>query len=192
MTKSELRKIYLAKRRSISPADHAELSARIAASLFERFDLAAIKTIHCFISLKHTGEVETSGIFERLWADFPHVKTLAPRINDETGDIDSLLFTSGTKLVENNWKIPEPTDGDVVDPGEIDIVLVPLVCFDERGYRVGYGKGFYDRFLGKCRSDCLKIGLSFFPSVEKIDDVHEGDIPLDFCVTPEWTIATKK
>ena len=65
------------------------------------------------------------------------------------------------------------------------MVLVPGVCFDRDGHRVGYGKGFYDRFLKTCRPDCVKIGLSFFEPVEKIDDVHNGDIALDFLVSAE-------
>lgn len=185
MTKSELRKIYIAKRRSLSPTEHADLSAKIAELFFAYFDLRSIKTFHCFISLKHTGEVETADIFERFWSEFPHIKTLAPRVSEEEGEVDALPFSAETNLIENKWKIPEPADGEPIDPSEINMVLVPLVCFDERGYRVGYGKGFYDRFLRKCRSDCLKIGLSFFPPVEKIDDVHDGDVPLDSCVTPE-------
>ncbi|MDH3493028.1 MAG: 5-formyltetrahydrofolate cyclo-ligase, partial [Acidobacteriota bacterium] len=67
----------------------------------------------------------------------------------------------------------------------LDFVLVPLLCFDRRGHRVGYGGGYYDRFLAKVRPDCLKIGLSFFGPVDEIEDVHEGDIRLDYCVMPE-------
>lgn len=185
MTKSELRKLYLEKRRDLSPAEHADLSSKIVDRFFSSFDFLSAKTIHCFISLNHKGEVETSDIFERLWRDFPHIKTLAPRVDDATGEIAALLFFPETKLVENKWKIPEPKEGEQIDPSEIDIVIVPLLCFDTRGYRVGYGKGFYDKFLAKCRPDCLKIGLSFFPAVERIDDIHGGDVPLDYCITPE-------
>jgi 5-formyltetrahydrofolate cyclo-ligase len=183
MTKFELRKIYLEKRKSLSPVEHAELSVKIADLFFTNFDLSSIKNIHCFISLKHKGEVETLHIFERLWNEFPLIQTLAPRIDHATGKLEALPFDPKIRLTENSWKVPEPADGQPVDPSEIDMVLVPLVCFDERGFRVGYGKGYYDRFLNKCRPDCLKIGLSFFPPVEKIDDVHEGDVPLDFCIT---------
>ena len=69
------------------------------------------------------------------------------------------------------------------------LVLVPGVCFDQTGHRVGYGKGFYDRFLKTCRPGCLKVGLSYFEPVDPIDDVHDGDVRLDFIVTPELTIA---
>jgi len=68
-------------------------------------------------------------------------------------------------------------------------VLVPLLCFDRRGHRVGYGRGYYDRFLARCRHDCKKIGLSFFEPLAEIDDVHEGDVELNYCVTPDGVIT---
>lgn len=185
MTKSELRILYLIKRRDLSQVEHADLSSQIGELLFSNFDLTSITTVHCFISLKHMGEVETSQIFEHLWREDPHTRTVAPRVNDQTGEIDALPFGRDTKLVENKWKIPEPADGEAIEPKTIDIVLVPLLCFDMHGFRVGYGKGFYDKFLAKCRTDCLKVGLSFFPPAERIDDVHDSDVPLDFCITPE-------
>lgn len=188
MTKSELRRNYIVRRQEMSSSEHSVASNKIAELFFTNFDLSAITTIHCFISIKHTGEVETLDIFERLWSDFPQIKTVAPRVNEQTGEIDALPFNSKTQLVENKWKIPEPADDDVIEPGEIDLVLVPLVCFDAHGYRVGYGKGFYDKFLVKCRPDCRKVGLSFFPPVERIEDIHDGDVPLDSCVTPEGLI----
>ena len=62
---------------------------------------------------------------------------------------------------------------------------MPLLCCDRRGFRVGYGKGFYDKFLSRCRPDCLKIGLSFFEPTEIIADINDYDVKLDYCVTPE-------
>ncbi|RYZ27704.1 MAG: 5-formyltetrahydrofolate cyclo-ligase, partial [Chitinophagaceae bacterium] len=72
-----------------------------------------------------------------------------------------------------------------IDPKEIDLVVVPLLTFDKKGYRVGYGKGFYDRFLHQCKKDCIKIGLSYFDPIEAVDDANEFDVTLDFCITPQ-------
>ena len=63
------------------------------------------------------------------------------------------------------------------------MVFVPLLAYDKQGNRVGYGKGFYDNFLSKCKPETIKIGLSFFPPEDKIDDVFESDVKLNFCVT---------
>jgi len=72
-----------------------------------------------------------------------------------------------------------------VNDAEIDMVLVPLLCFDRQGHRVGYNKGFYDKFLKRCRPDCLKIGLGYFPPEAAIDDISSFDVKLDHCITPE-------
>ena len=74
---------------------------------------------------------------------------------------------------------------------KIDLVLVPLLAFDKRGHRVGYGKGYYDRLLSQVRHDCRKIGLSLFQPVDVIDDIAASDIELDECVTPEGVVAFK-
>jgi len=71
-----------------------------------------------------------------------------------------------------------------LDEKEFDVVIVPMVIADERGYRVGYGKGFYDGFLAKCRPDCQFIGVCFYEPIEEIEDVHEHDVKLHACVTP--------
>lgn len=188
MTKSELRKQYLEKRRALSAEEHADLSAEIAELFFAEIDLKGIDSIHCFISMGHVGEVETGLVFERLWRDFPKIATFAPRVNEETSEIDVLPFTNETKVAASKWKIGEPAEGEAANPETIDLVIVPLLCFDLHGYRVGYGKGFYDRFLKQCREDCIKVGLSFFPPVEAIDDVHEGDVPLDLVITPKGSV----
>jgi 5-formyltetrahydrofolate cyclo-ligase len=85
----------------------------------------------------------------------------------------------------NSWGITEPESGELVSPKCLDMVLVPLLVFDKQGKRVGYGKGFYDRFLSQCRSNVLKVGLSYFKPIEKIGDADTYDIPLDICVTPD-------
>jgi 5-formyltetrahydrofolate cyclo-ligase len=95
-----------------------------------------------------------------------------------------ILLTDSTTIKKNKWHIPEPVNGITITPEQIDVVFVPLLAFDEQGHRVGYGKGFYDKFLAMCKPETLKIGLSFFESEKKITDVYQGDIILDYCVTP--------
>jgi 5-formyltetrahydrofolate cyclo-ligase len=89
-----------------------------------------------------------------------------------------------TVFQPNMYGIDEPVDGLQMFPEEIDLVLVPLLAFDERGHRVGYGKGYYDRFLKKCRRDVVRVGFSFFEAEKKIMDTDKFDIKLNYCVTP--------
>lgn len=95
------------------------------------------------------------------------------------------LLTDSTVLKTNDWGIPEPVDGIEIQPQQIEVVFMPLLAFDEKGNRIGYGKGFYDRFLSSCSIDTVKIGLSFFEAEPLISEVSEDDIPLDYCVTSE-------
>lgn len=119
----------------------------------------------------------------------PSVRVVAPRCFPAGNELSHHLLDEHTALENNRWGIPEPVGSQEQPVSDIDWVLVPLLAFDRRGHRVGYGKGFYDRFLAKCRSDTHKIGLSLFPPEEAIDDVAEQDVSLDAVVTPDrvWT-----
>lgn len=188
MTKFELRKIYLEKQKSLSDAEREEKSRRIANGFFENFSMENINLLHVFLPIETKREIQTSFIFKRLWAEFLNVATAVSRVNFQTMTLENFRFDSETKLAENKWHISEPTGGEPIASERIDAVLVPLLCFDERGFRVGYGRGFYDRFLSECRTDCLKIGLSYFPPVAEISDARDFDVKLDFCVTPPTVV----
>jgi 5-formyltetrahydrofolate cyclo-ligase len=97
--------------------------------------------------------------------------------------MSNYLLTDQTKLTVNTYGIPEPDEnGIAVDEKSIDVVFVPLVAADRFGNRIGYGKGFYDRFLKKCRPDVLKIGLSFFTPLETKIDTNSNDIGMDYII----------
>ena len=185
MKKSELRQAYLSRQKAISQEDRLAMSEAIADLFFRSFDLTGIRFLHSFIPIKKFNEVDTRLIVERIWRDYPHIQIVVPRVELETNDMKSVKFGRDTELVRNAWEIEEPVHDELVDPVEIDMVLTPGLCFDRGGHRVGYGKGFYDRFLRSCRSDCVKVGLSYFETIEKIDDAHDGDIALDFVVSAE-------
>jgi len=184
MKKSELRKTYLAKQKAISYGERLAKSEAIADLFFRTFDLGRIKFLHSFIPIKKFNEVDTKLIFEKVWRDHPQIQIVVPRVDRETNEMKSLIFDRDTELVSSDWEIDEPSHDEIVGDDEIDIVLTPGVCFDRSGHRVGYGKGFYDRFLKKCGPDCVKIGLSYFEPVDKIDDSHDGDVALNFVITP--------
>lgn len=95
-----------------------------------------------------------------------------------------ILWEEDTPLAMNSWGITEPEYGEEVLPEQLDMILIPLLVFDRKGNRIGYGKGFYDRFLAKCRHDAIKVGLSCFEPAEEISDVDQYDVPLDLCITP--------
>ena len=192
MTKSELRKIYLAKQTSLLREERTRKSQKIADRFFETFNLSEIDLLHCFIAIEKFNEIDTTLIFRRLWEEFPHITTVVPRVDFKTGEMQNLKFTSDTELVENVWKIHEPSHDEFIETDKLDMILVPLLCFDNVGHRVGHGKGFYDKFLSRCRRDCIKVGLSYFEPVEEISDVNELDVKLDFCVTPDEILTIQE
>ena len=112
---------------------------------------------------------------------------VAPYVLPGTKEMEHYLLTETSILIPNQWNIPEPDPqtSKRIEPWQINVVLVPLLAFDQRGFRVGYGGGYYDRFLKECRDDVVKIGLSFFGPVEAITDTDLYDIPLNSCITPD-------
>lgn len=189
MKKSELRKLFIAQRKKITPNEKAEKSLLIFNRIFACFDFAKMNFVHCFLPIERFNEIDTHPIFHKIWRDFPHIRTIVPRVDFQTSEMKSLIYHAETELAENSWNIFEPKHDEVIEAEKIDAVFVPLLCADERGFRVGYGKGFYDRFLKDCREDCLKIGLNYFAPIEEISDVNEYDIKLDFLVTIDNIIS---
>ncbi len=193
MFKFGLRKNYLERQKSFLPFERKQKSKQIADRFFREFDLKNIHFLHCFAAIKKFNEIDTSLIFKRFWRNFPQIQAFVPRVNFEINKIENLKFTAETELKENVWQISEPTTNETIESEKIDMILVPLLCFDKKGFRVGYGKGFYDKLLENCRKDCLKIGLSYFAPIEEISDVKNFDVKLDFCVTPEkiWKFSAE-
>ncbi len=103
----------------------------------------------------------------------------------KTYSLKNYLLNEDVILKENKYGIPEPINGIQINSDIIDVVFVPLLAYDSKGNRVGYGKGFYDRFLENLGSKTIKIGLSFFPPELLITNIDEKDIKLDYCVSPE-------
>jgi 5-formyltetrahydrofolate cyclo-ligase len=100
-----------------------------------------------------------------------------------------VLVNDETEFEKNELGFIQPMAGIDASPVDIDLIIVPLLAFDKKGYRVGYGKGYYDRFLTKCRPDAIKIGFSYFAPVDAIADANQFDIPLNYCITHD-TIYT--
>ena len=103
--------------------------------------------------------------------------------------MEALLLSPETVYQPNAFGIMEPGSGEVLLPIQIDLVLVPLVAVDLSGYRVGYGKGYYDRFLSTCSKEMITVGFSFFDPLPSIEDLGQHDVPLKFCITPNHTYA---
>ncbi|RED50488.1 5-formyltetrahydrofolate cyclo-ligase [Seonamhaeicola aphaedonensis] len=182
MTKAELRKKYKALRNNLSLNDVDERSMLIANQLL-KLPIWDYSFYHIFLSIEEQKEVNTEYILSILSGKDKNI--VVSKSDFENRQMTHFLLTDNTKIKKNHYNIPEPIDGIEISNQNIDAVFIPLLAFDKRGNRVGYGKGFYDLFLANCKPKTIKIGLSFFDAEEVITDIFEGDIKLNYCVTPK-------
>ena len=181
MDKKELRKKYKTLRKNLSEDTIEEWSLKIANQLI-RLDIWQHSFYHLFLPIESQKEINTEYILQILAGKDKNI--VLSKSDFSTREMTHFLLTDNTTIKKNSYDIPEPIDGLEVPVFKIDVVFVPLLAFDENGNRVGYGKGFYDKFLAECKPEILKIGLSFFESEKVISDVLNTDIQLDLCITP--------
>jgi 5-formyltetrahydrofolate cyclo-ligase len=188
MNKKQLRLEYSEKRIELDNSIRKSFLEKIMLEL-SKFDLLQ-KHISVYITIAHKKEIDTQLVISYIQnkGGIPVV----PKANFLSGELTHYIYEGTEQLEVNEYGIPEPKYGKVITANEIELVIVPLLIFDLLGYRVGYGKGFYDRLLKGCNPSTLKIGLCDFEPVEQITDVHEQDIQLDFCITPTKTYSFDK
>lgn len=184
MTKKEARKVFKEKRLGLTVGDRNRFDDLILIH-FQQLQLPPLFYVHTYLAIKEQREIETDHLLHYLEFRNPELKIVIPRMDHATGELLHIEYDELVDVMKNEWGIHEPVNGNLVDEQLIDLVFVPLLAFDEDGYRVGYGKGFYDKFLAKCRPDVLKVGLSYFEPIPRISDRAQFDIPLNYCVTPQ-------
>jgi 5-formyltetrahydrofolate cyclo-ligase len=183
MTKQEIRKIYLGKRKELTAAEVGLLSRQLLRH-FSSLKLPAASTLLSYVPMISHNEFDVSSCEDDLKSRIKPLITALPRISAENNHMDAVEIQTGVKHTVNKYGIAEPEYGRIVQPEEIDLVFVPLIAFDNKGFRVGYGKGYYDRFLARCRKNCISIGFSFFEASPSPEDIHQFDVPLHFCISP--------
>ncbi len=185
MKKQEARKYYLAQRKNLNPDIVRRYNKQIKDLFFENFSLEKVKHLHTFLPAAKFNEVDTFGIIHPIWQQCHTTKIVVPTTDFDKNELVHFVLQSSTPLQENHWGILEPVGAKIVEATQIDLVLVPLLAYDRQGHRVGYGKGFYDKFLAKCPKHTLKIGLSFFEPIDSIEGLNEYDIALDGVISPK-------
>lgn len=190
MTKKEIRSEYTKLRANFSEEKYASLNQSLVGNFFLSQNLSNVKTLHTFLPILSKNEPNTWQIIDKLKRDFPSIRISVSRV--EANRLVNFYFEGEEHLKKNQWGILEPVSGELTPTDKIDFVIVPLLAFDKKGNRVGYGKGFYDRFLSECRPDCKKIGLSFFSPITELIPIDENDIGLDAVVTPVETYVFTK
>ncbi len=137
---------------------------------------------HIFLPILAKKEVNTEYLLHILQGKDKSI--VISKADFNTGKMKNFLLQENTVLKTSEYGIPEPASGIKISPEMIEVVFVPLLAYDEKGNRVGYGKGFYDRFLKRCNSEAIFVGLSFFDPEPEIF-FEDLDVPLNFCVVPK-------
>ena len=185
MTKKEARKIFKEKRNAITESERLKWDDLVLIQ-FQSLDLPYVDFVLSFYPIYENKEINTFIITDYLHFKNPALNICYPKMMPGN-QMQAIACNADSVFEANEYGILEPLDTDSVDPTQLDLVMIPLLAFDEKGYRVGYGKGYYDRFLKNCREDCLKVGFSYFEAVPGIEDAAEFDVPLDLCITPQRT-----
>lgn len=188
MLKKELRIKYKELRKLLSKEEIENKSLAIANQLLQLNTSIDDRKVwqgtyyHLFLTIAEQKEIDTEFILQILAGKDKEI--VVSKSDFATLGMSHYLLTDNTKFKKNAYNIPEPLNGLEVPVNKIDVVFVPLLAFDLKGNRVGYGKGFYDKFLSECKSETIKIGLSFFEAETIIEDISLNDIQLNYCITP--------
>ena len=183
MTKAAIRKLYKQKRIGLSHAVKDKLEDLILIQ-FQSLHLEIPDMVMTYSPIDALNEYNPVLIEEYCFFKNPATTLVYPVVDKANNDLKAVAVKEDTFFDLNEYDIEEPMNGKETSPAAIGMILVPLLAFDEKGNRVGYGKGYYDKFISRCRQGTIKIGFSFFePST--IDDISDLDEKLDLCITPE-------
>jgi 5-formyltetrahydrofolate cyclo-ligase len=183
MIKSELRLLYKEKKKQLTESQKLKLDDLLLIQ-FQYLSFEHVQNLLSYWPIDAHREVNTHIMTQYLNFRIPSLQIAFPVLDRETNSFTALAVDGDTEFEKNNYGIMEPVNAPELPAQEIDLVFVPLLCFDRKGYRVGYGKGYYDRYLKGCREDTIKVGFSYFDPVDTIGDISDFDVPLNLCITP--------
>ena len=177
--KTFLRSHYKKKRLSLTKQEVDHLSQRVCKQL-DKLNIWKLKNYHIFISISKYNELDTSFIINKLKSEKKNI--IVPKISNN--ELVHIAINDKTEFSINEYDIEEPNNGNSFIIENLDLIFIPLLAYDLEGHRVGYGMGYYDKFLKLTNKSSLKIGLSFFDPINKIQDIDDNDVKLDYCITP--------
>ncbi|HMO60441.1 MAG TPA: 5-formyltetrahydrofolate cyclo-ligase [Ferruginibacter sp.] len=190
MKKKDIRHIYKEKRLQLTASQQSKMDDLMLIQ-FQKSVIQIPTLVMTYAPIEKMKEFNPLHIVDYCAFIHPGLYILYPVMVEIEGcdELLSVMVNEDTQFAKSSFGVYEPVNGTEVYPSEIDMVIVPLLAFDKSGYRVGYGKGYYDRFLARCRKDCIKIGFSYFDALDCIEDAGNTDIKLDYCITHEKVYA---
>jgi len=184
ISKATLRSTYKRRRKALTDKDRLKLDDLILIQ-FQKLILHDVHAVLSYWPIKSHYEINTLPITDYLSFKIPGLRVCFPKTDFAQTKLQAIEVEKETSFEMNHAGIGEPTTGELIYPEELDMVFVPMLAYDKKGFRVGYGKGFYDRYLQMCRRNVIKVGFSYFEPEEAIPEVNEFDIPLNLAITPQ-------
>ncbi len=175
MTKDEIRAAAMRERRALLHDDIIKKSRAISTRLMPFLENA--DTVMCYIAAFN--EPRTADIIQRLYDTGKRI--VVPVSDTSTCTIHPSYLSSPDRLIKGGYGIPEPMEFIPADVDDIDISIIPGIAFDRSGMRIGFGKGYYDRFLADFRG--TKIGLCYEFQLYSSIPCDSHDIPMDIIIT---------
>ena len=176
-----LRQLFKKERSLLSP-NQVKTSSKLIFKNLMTLNIWEKIFYHSYLSNVLNNEVETNEIINLLFKK--NKRVFVPKILGT--NLIHIEINKNTSYSKNQLGIREPVNSSKSNPDLLEVIFVPLLAFDKQGDRVGYGGGYYDKFLGDIKNNALKIGLSLFEPIDKILDIEDHDISLDYIITPKW------
>lgn len=180
--RDNLRKQMMIRRNKLSYLEVDSLSQQVCRRLEELQPVQQAEVIMGFSSIKN--EVNLSPLLQKLQKQGRTI--LLPRV--EGDDLLAVEYRDENDIELSSFGIREPL-GEPFAIDKIDVVIVPGLVFDASGYRLGYGKGYYDRFLLRLNKQCFKCGICYEFQVVNNVYPHPGDVPVHWIVTDHSEVA---
>ncbi len=180
--KKEIRKPMLARRKELSESSYKRMSAVICEKLIRNSRILQAYSVHIYYPIYN--EVDIRPVIEFLWNN--NKKVIMPKADFHTREMSNYYVISYGQLEETRFGLHEPRANSPLHLGSPDVVIVPGVAFSSDRYRLGYGSGFYDRFLKGI--DSFKIGVAFEMQIIAKLPVEEYDQKLDQIITEKRVI----
>lgn len=172
--KRELRTKLIQKRKTLLKEEWADKSKKVCEHVLNSIEYQSSKAIHCFVSMNHKFEIDTHPLIQKMLEDDKHV--IVPVTDFSNNTLSHSRLKSFDNLVPNKWGVFEPKEVEHFAVSKIDLVLIPLLGVDKKGNRLGYGKGFYDRFLSNI--SIPNFGLIFDDFILDEIPTENFDIPI--------------
>lgn len=182
--KKAFREEVLSVRVELSEEEWKSKSEQIIKNLVNTDFFKQATTVHSYISMNERREVCTDELFSIIFKN--NKQAVVPITNFADHSLTHSEITPDTSLKTNKWGVREPDSVQVVDVSALNLIVVPMVAADKKGNRLGYGQGFYDRFLNNTAGK--KAGLVFDQFLFDEIPVEEFDVKLDVIITENEVI----